>query len=269
MTVGNKYCSVCGKEKEYRYIKYADINAYIECECEKKIREEREKDELSYAMTVAHWLKNRSSHLSRLGSTAFFSKMTVDKYNEKAISAGKYILELLLENKKDDKKCSLVLQGNRGSGKTFISSAIINEYNSRSSVSDDQLHNIIHQRNNGLRREDFTPLYSPCKFITEMDLYAIYYDNFNYCRTDSPVREFKQCKKVLVIDDVGSSNYDKNKIQAMYHNILDYRYSENLPVVFTTNLDKREMSRYIGDRAFDRLQAYSYYVDLTSPESRR
>lgn len=269
MNVGKEYCTVCGKKKEHVYIKYANINAYIECECEKKLREEKESADIKYALNVAHWLRNRSSHLSSLGASAFFDKMKVDKYNDMAIRAGKFTLSKLLSDEERNNICSIVFQGNRGSGKTFISSAVINEFNVQSPVSEAHIDNIIRERSNGLRKEDFSAVHSPCKFITEMDLYALYYENFNYCKVDSPVDEYKKCKKLLVIDDIGSSNYDRGRIQAMYHNIFDYRHSEKLPVIVTTNLNKRELCDYIGDRAFDRLRSYSYFIDLTSPESRR
>ena len=102
-----------------------------------------------------------------------------------------------------------------------------------------------------------------------MDLFATYFENYNYCKTHGPLDEFKCAEKLLVIDDVGSSGYDSCKIQAMYLNIIDYRYSHNLPIMLTTNLTKAELSRYLGDRTFDRLQCCSYFIDLTSPESRR
>ena len=43
MTVGKQYCSVCGKEKEQVHIKYAGIDAFIECECEKNLRLQKDK----------------------------------------------------------------------------------------------------------------------------------------------------------------------------------------------------------------------------------
>ena len=102
-----------------------------------------------------------------------------------------------------------------------------------------------------------------------MDLFALFYDDFNFRRVDSPVNQFKCAEKLLVIDDVGSSNFENHRIQAMYLNIIDYRQSERLPIMLTTNLTKSEMSAYLGDRAFDRLEACCYFVDMTSPESRR
>lgn len=266
--VGNRFCSVCGREKEHKFIKYANIEAYIECECEKRQREEKEASDLKYAKETARWLRNRSSHLSSTGQKAFFETMKRDEYNDKAIRAAKYLLKQLLDKTAEEKR-GIIYQGNRGSGKTFISSAVINEYNARLSINEIHIRNILRERKNGLRKEEYSAIHSQAKFITEMDLYALYYDNFNYCKADSPINEFKKCKSVLVIDDVGSSNYDRARIHAMYLNIIDYRYSENLPVIVTTNLNKRELCDYLGDRAFDRLRAYSYFIDLTSPESRR
>ena len=264
-----RVCSLCGKEKERKYIKYADIYTYIECECERKLRLDKEKKDKEYALKVAKELRNKNSHLSCLGSKASFENAITDKYNEVALRGGKYLLNQLLKESADEGKKSLVLQGNRGSGKTFIACAVINDFNEKYPVSEPRLRLILKERNNAFQRNEFSPLKSPCKFITEMDLYALYYENYNYCKTNGPIDEFKSAEKLLVIDDVGSSNYDKSRIQAMYLNIIDYRYSNNLPLMLTTNLTKGELSRYLGDRTFDRLQSCSYFIDLTSPESRR
>ncbi len=269
MDVGKRYCTVCGKEKEQRKTGFGGIIIYIECECEKKLREEKEQKNTAFALRTAAELRNQSSHLSSLGCKSSFKTAVTDKFNETAIKGGKYLLDKLLNDKKDDKKNGLVLQGNRGSGKTYIACAVINDFNCAFPVSDSRKKLIIKERDNGYSQKEFTPLKSPCKFITEMDLFALYYDNFNYCKTNGPLEEFKSAEKLLVIDDVGSSNYDKNRIQAMYLNIVDYRYSEGLPIVLTTNLTKKELSDYLGDRVFDRLNSCCYFVDLTSPESRR
>lgn len=269
MTTGNKYCSVCGKEKEHVFIKYANIEAFIECECEKALRNEKEKRDNEYAVKIAAQLRNKDSHLSATGRLATFKNAVTDKYNEVAIRGGKYLLNQLLADSCDEGKNSLILQGNRGSGKTYIACAVINDYNSLLPVSDLRKKQILTEREYSENIKDFSALKSHCKFITEMDLFALFYENFNYCKTDGPVDEFKRAGKLLVIDDVGSSNYDKNRIQAMYLNIIDYRYSEGLPIMLTTNLTKGELSDYLGDRVFDRLKSCSYFVDLTSPESRR
>lgn len=269
MDVGKRYCAICGKEKQTKFLEFANINVFIECECEVLKRQQQEKKDMDFALKTSLRLRNKSSKLLPLYEKASFSTMTVDSENEKAVKAGKYILDCLLKNKDNEPKNSLVLQGNRGSGKTFIASAVINDFNRQYPVSDARLMEIIKERNNCFNENEFTPLKSPCKFINEMDLYALYYDNFNYSKINGPVNEFKKCEKLLVIDDVGSSGFESNRIFALYHNILDYRYSNRLPVIITTNLPKKELCTYIGERAFDRLRADSYFIDLTSSQSRR
>ena len=269
MTVGKQYCSVCGKEKEQVHIKYAGIDAFIECECEKNLRLQKEKADKEYAVKTAIELRNKSSHLSVLGCNASFEKAFIDKYNEVAVRGGKFLLNRLLTGFNEEKKNSLVLQGNRGSGKTYIACSVINDFNAQNPISDMRIKQILKERDNFYSKDEFSPVKSPCKFITEMDLYALYYENYNYCKTNGPLDEFKKAEKLLVIDDVGSSNYEKQRVHSMYLNIVDYRYSQGLPMMLTTNLTKKELSDYLGDRVFDRLNACSYFIDLTSPESRR
>ena len=269
MDVGNRHCAVCGKEKERKFIEFAGIFVFIECQCERALREKKEQENFVFAHEMATRLRNKSSHLSPIGQRASFSTMTMDKENERGVKAGKYILDCILKDKTGEPKNSLVLQGNRGSGKTFVASAVINDFNSQYPVSEQRLRSIIREKENSFSENDFSPLKSPCKFINEIDLFALYFDNFNYCKTDSPLGEFKMAQKLLVIDDVGSSEFDRSRIRALYLNILGYRYNNNLPVIITTNLTKKELSEYIGERAFDRLQARSFFVDLTSARSRR
>ena len=264
-----RYCTVCGKEKEQRRVGFGDISVFIECECERKLREEKERIDAEFAEGVALKLRNKSSNLSLMGCTASFKNAVVDKYNERGISGGKYLLSQLLEDEQTRGKNSLVLQGNRGSGKTYVACAVINGYNARVPLSDLRKRQILKERDYGYGFNEFTSISSPCKFITEMDLFALFYDDFNFRRVDSPVNQFKCAEKLLVIDDVGSSNFENHRIQAMYLNIIDYRQSERLPIMLTTNLTKSEMSAYLGDRAFDRLESCCYFVDMTSPESRR
>lgn len=269
MSENKRYCSVCGKEKEEMYISYAGINVFKECDCELNLRKEKEQRDYEYAIKTAAELRNKSSHLSLRGSNATFKNAVIDKYNETAIRGAKYLLNQLSSGESDADKNSLVLQGNRGSGKTYIACAIINDYNSTAAVPELQIRRILKERDNLYSKKEFTAIKSPCKFISEMDLFALYYENYNYCKTDGPLEEFKSARKLLVIDDVGSANYDRNRMQSMYLNIVDYRYSECLPIMLTTNLTRKELCEFLGNRVFDRLKACCYFIDLTSPESRR
>lgn len=269
MEVGDRFCPICGKVKEKMCLSFGNFYVYLECECEKAERQKKEQEEKEYALCAAHRLRNKSSRLAPIYCNASFDTMIVDENNKKSVKAGEYILGQLLSDTTNESKNSLVLQGTRGSGKTFIASAVINDFNRKYPVSEARLREILRERNNCFAEKDYTPLRSPCKFITEMELYALFYDNFNYSKTDNPLDEFKKARKLLVIDDVGSSGFDSSRLSALYHNVIDYRHSNNLSTIITTNLNKKSLCTYIGDRAFDRLQACSYFLDLVSEKSRR
>ncbi len=264
-----RFCTVCGREKEQRLVGFGDIKVFIECECERRLREEKEKRDGEFALRAAVELRNKSSHLSPRGRKASFDSAIWDKHNERALNGGKYLLDKLLGKIEDDKKDGLVLLGTRGSGKTYVACALINDFNRGYPLSEDIKKRLISERERGFSMRDFTPVVSPCRFITETDLFAVYYDDFNYRKVDSPANEFKCAKKLLVIDDVGTLEYEKSRVQAMYLNIIDYRYSEGLPTVITTNLPRNDLCDYLGDRVYDRLLSCCYFVELTAPESRR
>ena len=116
MEVGNRYCSICGKQKEKKYISYANINVFIECECERSARLKKEKADIEFALKSAARLRNKSSHLTPVGQKASFDTMVVDNENEKGAKGCKYILNCLLKEQQEQTKNSIVLQGNRGSG---------------------------------------------------------------------------------------------------------------------------------------------------------
>lgn len=264
----NQFCSICKKEKERQYIEFINKYIYIECQCEKELRKQQERENKEYAIRTAKALRQKSSHIRPMFAKAELETMDVDKHNEKAKRACDYILKNMLDNVAIEKH-SLILQGNKGSGKTHIACALVNSFNNALPISEEKCRDIIRGRENGYKPGEYTSVKSSCKFITECELYGMYFDNFNYAKTDSPLNEFKQTKGLLVIDDVGTCTGTKDKIHSLYHDIIDYRYSCLLPTIITTNLSKTELGTYFGDRTLDRLKSTAYFIELTSPQSRR
>ncbi len=256
----SKVCPYCGKTKESKYNEYAQKMFYIMCECEineetKRSEAQREKAESTYIE-----LRSTSSHLLKKERTAKFSSMNVDTENEKAINAAKYITELLLNEQTNVTKNGLILCGTAGSGKTFITAAIINEYHARQGFKDWVIKDIV----KGVKIN----VESDCKFIREYDLLRLS-NRYDFNNKIDPIDEYKKAKKLLVIDDVGASASDNKKDTAALLDIIDYRYSEQLSIIITTNLTKKDLKSYVGDRAFDRLENSCYIIGLTAAQSRR
>ena len=174
---------------------------------------------------------------------------------------------LLNNTETESDKNGMVLFGNTGSGKTYISSAIINEYNKNAPINEGLLNIIKKNISNGVTPTDI-PIKSKCKIIKERDLIK-FSDIYNYKTDSSPVDEYVKADKLLIIDDVGTFYGDKNKASATLFYVIDYRYSQKLPTIITTNLNKEELSTYLGDRSFDRLSACCWFMALKSDKSRR
>jgi DNA replication protein DnaC len=64
---------------------------------------------------------------------------------------------------------------------------------------------------------------------------------------------------LLVLDEIGvTAGSDSEK--AMIFNIIDRRYSDMLPTVFVTNLGRKELEAFIGERPYDRLRQTATFV---------
>ena len=262
----NSICSICGKEKESHYNEFAQRTFYIECECEKQLRLKQEKEARERALDFYYDKRMKASRVLKNEKNALFANMVVDEHNQKAIDAAKYITALLLKNDEIQGKNGLILSGSRGSGKTYIAASVINEYNRGEPVNENSVKEIIRAHSNGFNDVGFN-IGSRCRFIKERDVINLS-DKYNYRDNTSPIDEFKEAK-ILVVDDVGSSYGDSKKIMSVLFDLFDYRYSQLLSTIITTNLSKDELHAYLGERTFDRLRCCCHYIKLTSPESRR
>lgn len=269
MENNKQYCPLCGKEKPQFYIEYINKYVYIKCECEKQ--KEAEENEIKRIKAIETYINQRtqSSHIQLKDVKADLSTLKVDNSNKFAIEAAQYMAHILLTDEyKTKAKNGLILKGNCGSGKTHIASAIINEYNKKHPLNESAIKQITKDINNGYINSLDVRIDSPCKIIKEDELLRLY-GRYDYRTDTSALDEFRNAKKLLVIDDLGTATSDIKKIQAAYFNIIDYRYSNMLPIIITTNMNNTELKNYLGDRTYDRLNACCFSINLVSNESRR
>ncbi len=265
--MNNKFCSICGKEKETKIIPYINKTTYIECECEREKRLKEEEAKRQNALQVYFRKRTQTSGVLKREESALFSNLIEDEHNKKAINGAKYIVDIMLNGDDVQDKNGLILSGNRGSGKTYIAASVINEYNKREKFKENVITDIIKARENGFGDDLDYKISSNCRFIKERDAILLS-DKYSYKEKISPIDEFKNAK-ILVVDDVGSSYGDSKKIVSVLFDLFDYRYSQQLSTIITTNLSKEELKVYLGERTIDRLFNCCHYIKLTSPESRR
>jgi DNA replication protein DnaC len=122
------------------------------------------------------------------------------------------------------KRPSLFLTGHVGSGKTYFMTALLRALVDRGIVW------II--------------------FIRSVDLFERLHRDF---LDDSNFMRILCENELLLIDDVGVE-YWNERVKKSYFSIVDYRISERLPFIFTSNFSKEKFGKEMGERVESRLR---------------
>ena len=97
----------------------------------------------------------------------------------------------------------------------------------------------------------------PVYFITEAKLLSRIRDTYNKKdgETEEEIYTTLQAYQLLIIDDVGKVRpRDYSFLQGVYFRIIDDRYTNEIPIILTTNLDANELEAHIGGASADRLR---------------
>lgn len=127
-----------------------------------------------------------------------------------------------------DKYGLYIASETRGTGKTFLSSVIGNEY--------------------------IGCLYpKSVKFISEMEI-------LNVAAGDGdPIRPYMDCN-LLIIDDMAQKKSGTDWLSDIYFRIIDHRYLKHKPIIVTSNLPLKKLT--FDDRIVDRLNRMCEFIHL-------
>jgi DNA replication protein DnaC len=98
------------------------------------------------------------------------------------------------------------------------------------------------------------------------DLFVRLRASFNGNGKESEIIDEMSSGVVVVFDDVGAQKISDYTIEAWY-TIIDRRYRNGYPTMFTSNLSLKEVSAYMSDRVASRLASGIVY-ELTGPDRR-
>lgn len=131
------------------------------------------------------------------------------------------------------KRESIVFSGTPGSGKTYLGFAIFRE-----------LCNLYHW-----------PLWVNSERLDQEIL------NAQRDMYDSPDRVMDKYKEAhaLVWDDLGTER-NNERVQRQYYSIIDFRLNNDLPTIFSTNFDEKQVGEYLGERIASRLKACEWII---------
>ena len=237
---GLLHCSVCGDSIE-RIIPFptfdgtgntVDKKVHVMCTCEKKEREEYDKQEKRLEeMRIVESLRKLSLMDEKL-IKANLSTFTATDDNARLLKiVQNYIVNF---DRMYEENQGLLLWGPVGTGKSYAAATIANEL---------------------LERKTSVVMTSFIKIIKEVGTFD----------EDNGKIEKINSAKLLIIDDLGAERGTDYTLERVY-DIIDSRYRSNKPIILTTNLTMEQMKdcddiRY--NRIYDRIFEMCYPVKVT------
>ncbi|WP_059380635.1 ATP-binding protein [Bacillus anthracis] len=138
---------------------------------------------------------------------------------------------------------SLMLWGEPGNGKTHLAAAIVNELSKKGYIvvfqSVPELLQRIRSTFNSENKENETQI---MRALLECDL--------------------------LILDDIGAEKTTE-WVEEKLFNIIDGRYRKELPTLYTSNLEPKELKNQVGKRSYDRMVETSLTVKNEAASYRR
>ena len=238
-----KKCNTCGMEYKKEIIKILNkerIYNVPACDCREK------KEKLDFYKEQGMAIKDRIKSIKDCGIGKLYRDKTFsnfiarDKNLEKAkIRTEKYALDYVRNFKAGKDIGSLLITGNVGTGKTHLVAAII-DYLARL-----------------LKRREIKIVFTTA--INLMRLIKFSFDYKDNRKFEETIKGF-QCADLLIIDDIGSE-YGSEFTKEILFSVIDYRYSEMLPTIITTNLNLSTLRERAGnDRLISRLLEYDMLI---------
>ncbi|MHC1683718.1 MAG: ATP-binding protein [Clostridiaceae bacterium] len=206
-------CTICGDDlfKEYKILGKKRVVKVL-CKC--GVAERNEKKSIDEAKEKQLRLETlmRNSLMDKKFKDSNFANWDFDKGSKQMYSLGKRFVENFSECKKEG--LGLIIYGQPGNGKTYLSSCIANELLSKSIP-------VICVSVNGLLSR-IQETYNRWGKEAESDVIR------GLCNAD-----------LLIIDDLGAEKKSANNdwSVSMIYNIIDSRYRSRLPLIITSNLN--------------------------------
>lgn len=225
---GLESCETQGYIKFYKELNGKMYEVYQKC-----AKREKFETELRYQRTL------RSSGLPK----EYYDK-TFDNYDAtNNTDAVNKIKQYLLEKAWQEGK-GLILIGPTGTGKTHLVAAIL-QY---------------------LAKHDVYVLFV---FVPDFldELREMYREDYSDDVEEEDKFELVKTVRVLILDDLGTeriTDWTREKITQL----INYRYSNALPIIATTNLSPSELKVRLGERAYSRLIGMSEIIPIVGEDWR-
>lgn len=151
-------------------------------------------------------------------------------------------IKILFDNIKDSRK-GIFIHGDVGTGKTHIAYAIAKEWK-------DKTNNEV-------------VFWNTAELLREIRLDFDRKDEFKL-KVDEKLFDFRG---LLILDDIGSEKISE-WVSETFYMIINKRYNEMRPIIFTSNLSIPDLAEKFGDRTASRIVGMSDVVHLSGNDKR-
>lgn len=245
-------CSVCGIEYDETIATVLGSRFSLgggKCDvCRKRLRkEEDEREEAARLLEIAtkrREIREASGMPPKFINAEFgtFEKERQPKAYKKCLE---YAEGYSLENYRGYHSLALFSESSWGVGKTHLACAVANHI---------------------INKWDGKPWARPVFFTNEPDYFRRIRATYNFSAEQKATRQTEEeitnelkYAPFLILDDVGKEDVaDPRFVQRHLYNIIEYRYSHELPMILTANGSVNELMSHLGgsrsnDASFDRL----------------
>ncbi|WP_051919488.1 ATP-binding protein [Basilea psittacipulmonis] len=217
----------CEVHGAYENIAYKDDKG----ECPKCRKERLEQEERAANRLL---LKTRSQRIANIPERYINKNFDNFVVNSPEQLQAKEICQVFANEFKDHVGRSLIISGGVGAGKTHLALAILNT--------------LIDRYLDGIS----------CYFTTVTDVANRIKDSWerrkgvDYQETEWDIMRKLEKPSLLVLDEVGINDSDFEKSRLF--SLINSRYNANKATILVTNLEIKELSNLLGERAIDRLR---------------
>lgn len=246
-----KICQNCGRELKEMSLNYMGITIPVKCQCQ------IEKEEKERQIMIKQGYERLQKEVSNnSGISKKYKEITLDNIIPLAKQKDGFKMAVEFASKRlshlDDIK-GFALFGGVGSGKTYITAALVNTL----------CNAVIEETTEDERINAYKGVFKlkpPARFISHIELLETLKED------DRAILKYKNAQ-ILVIDDLGAARNTEWASERLLE-IIDYRYNRLLPIIFTTNIKPVDLKEKISNRTFDRLTEMCDFVGVTAQSQR-